>query len=240
MSQSLSPAVDPTPFESSVGSRSHESVVAHHFVDAEQQHATAELGMWMFLVTEIMFFGAFFLAYLIYREWYPAAFAQGSHHMDVMLGTLNTAVLLTSSFTMALAVHAAEHSQRRQLVGLLSATFVLGAVFLGIKGLEYYHKYAEQLIPFAGWTFGPTGNERVGMMAFFNLYFLMTGMHAFHMVLGLAMLAILIVLANSDRIPSSRSILVHNVGLYWHFVDLVWVYLFPFFYLVAIRPAGHL
>ncbi|MDB5339597.1 MAG: cytochrome c oxidase subunit [Planctomycetaceae bacterium] len=207
--------------------------VAHQFVDADQQHSAAELGMWLFLATEIMFFGAFFLAYLVYREWYPVAFAMGSRQMDVMLGTVNTGVLLTSSLTMALAVRASEMSQRRWMIGLLVATLLLGMVFLGIKGLEYYHKYAEHLVPFAGWTFAPAGEQRTGMMEFFNLYFLMTGLHALHMVAGLVMLALLVIVACRSPLRDSSSIVVHNVGLYWHFVDLVWVYLFPFFYLVS-------
>ncbi len=239
MSQPLSPAIT-HPDSTQAERLDIIPRVAHQFVDAEQQHAAAELGMWMFLITEIMFFGAFFLAYLVYREWYPVAFGLGSQHMDVVVGTLNTAVLLTSSFTMALAVHAAEHSQRRWLIGMLSATFILGTLFVGIKGVEYYHKYQEHLIPFAGWQFAPSGVHRAGQVAFFNLYFLMTGLHAFHMVIGLMMLAVLGGMAYRNQLPVSRSVVVHNAGLYWHFVDLVWVYLFPFFYLVAVRTAGSL
>lgn len=219
---------------------SHDSpAVAHHFVDADQQHEASELGMWLFLVTEIMFFGAFFMAYLVYRYWYPQAFILGSHHMDVTLGTINTAVLLTSSFTMALAVHAAEHGKRQRLVGLLLATLIFGMAFLGIKAFEYYHKYEEHLVPFAGWDFAPTGPHRAGLMAFFNIYFLMTGLHAFHMVVGIVLLGVLAVMAQRQRLPAWRSVIVHNAGLYWHFVDLVWVYLFPFFYLIAHRTGSH-
>lgn len=214
-------------------------VVADHFVDAEQQHEVAELGMWLFLVTEIMFFGGLFLAYSIYRWWYPTEFALGSHHMDVTLGTINTGVLLTSSFTMALAVEAAEHGKRSRLIWLLVTTLVLGLVFLGIKGYEYHHKYVDHLVPFAGWSFGPTGPHRPGLITFFNLYFLMTGLHAFHMIIGVILLSVLIALAACKKLPATRSIVVHNSGLYWHFVDLVWVYLFPFFYLVAVRAGSH-
>jgi cytochrome c oxidase subunit 3 len=212
--------------------------VAEQFVDASQQHEAAELGMWLFLATEVMLFGAFFIAYLVYRYWYPEAFAVGSREMDVVLGTINTAILLTSSFTMALAVQAAEHGKRAKLVGLLIATVILGTLFLGIKGFEYYHKYADHLIPFAGWDFAPTGKNRAGLMTFFNLYFLMTGLHAFHMVIGISLLLALAVWAQWNKLPASRSIIVHNAGLYWHFVDLVWVYLFPFFYLVGNHPSS--
>jgi cytochrome c oxidase subunit 3 len=214
----------------------HPPRLAHHFNDLTQQRQAAELGMWLFLVTEFMFFSGLFLAYFIYRRWYPAEFASGSHTMDVVLGTINTGVLLTSSLTMALAVAAAEHGRQRAVAGLLTATLALGSVFLAIKAYEYHHKYEHHLIPFANLAFEYAGTpEQAGMAAFFNLYVLMTGLHAFHMVIGIVMLAILIIAALRERPPADRSIVVHNIGLYWHFVDLVWVYLFPFFYLVAAR-----
>lgn len=211
----------------------HHPALAHHFDDLGQQREAAELGMWLFLVTEFMFFGGLFMAYLVYRFDFSREFAAGSLSMDIWLGTINTLVLLASSLTMALAVHAAHESQRKALVWLLLATIVLGCVFLGIKAYEYHHKYEEHLIPFAGLPFKYTGPEREGMAAFYNLYFLMTGLHAFHMVIGIVLLTILAVLANRGGLLAERSIIVHNSGLYWHFVDLVWVYLFPFFYLVA-------
>ena len=193
--------------------------------------------MWLFLVTEFMFFGGLFVAYLAYRYWYPAGFAAASHTMNIPLGTVNTAVLLASSLTMAMAVHAAREMQRRQLIMFLGATMLLGGVFLVIKTYEYHHKFAEHLIPFAGLPFhweGSAESSVQGVQTFLNLYFLMTGLHAFHMVIGLALLGMLLTMAWRGRIRR-HSTLVHNVGLYWHFVDLVWVYLFPFFYLVAAR-----
>lgn len=210
------------------------TVLAHHFEDLDQQREASELGMWLFLVTEFMFFGGLFLAYLTYRYWYPEAFAAGSHTMDIPLGTVNTCVLLASSFTMALAVHAAGHAERKKLTWFLLATIVFGVVFLGIKAYEYHHKYEEHLIPFAGLDFHWEGQQREGVEAFLNLYFLMTGLHAFHMIIGIAILGLLTYLAWRGLL-AGRATLVHNVGLYWHFVDLVWVYLFPFFYLVAAR-----
>jgi cytochrome c oxidase subunit III len=216
----------------------HSPALAHHFSDLRQQREAAELGMWLFLATECMFFSGLFLAYLVYRHWYLAEFATGSHSMDVMLGAINTAVLLTSSLTMALAVNSAHHSRRNALVRLLMTTMLLGVVFLGIKAYEYHHKYEEQLIPFGGLPFHYTGPERAGTATFFNLYFLMTGLHAVHMVIGIVMLLILIVLARRGGLLAERSIVVHNAGLYWHFVDLVWVFLFPFFYLVAAGGAA--
>jgi len=213
----------------------HAPALAHQFSDLRQQREAAELGMWLFLATECMFFGGLFLAYFVYRHWYLNEFALGSRSMDVTLGSVNTAVLLTSSLTMALAVHSAHLSRRVALMRLLTVTMLLGVIFLAIKAYEYHHKYEAHLIPFAGMTFRYTGAERAGTATFFNLYFLMTGLHALHMVIGVGMLAVLLLLAARGGLLADRSIVVHNAGLYWHFVDLVWVFLFPFFYLVAAR-----
>jgi cytochrome c oxidase subunit 3 len=217
---------------------SHPRTLAHQFNDLTQQRQASELGMWLFLATEFMFFGGLFLAYVVYRRFYPVEFAEGSHSMDLTLGTINTAVLLTSSLTMALAVAASERSKQRSVAWLLTLTAMLGLIFLGIKGFEYHHKYEARLIPFAGLPFAYHGlREQAGVATFLNLYFVMTGLHALHMIIGIAILALLIVMAVRQRLPADRSIVVNNVGLYWHFVDLVWVYLFPFFYLIAAR--GH-
>ena len=212
--------------------------LAHHFHDLGQQRRAGELAMWVFLVTEFMFFGGLFLAYLVYRNEYPQQFAAGSQTMDLPLGTVNTFVLLASSLTMALAVQAAGASNRRLLVLFLWGTILLGAVFLGIKAYEYYHKFAEHHVPFVA-GFHAESADRLGLSTFYNLYFLMTGMHALHMVIGITLMLILVVAAYRGRLMGPRSIVVHNAGLYWHFVDLVWVYLFPFFYLVAARTGGH-
>ena len=218
----------------------HPPGLAHHFHSLQQQRATAELGMWVFLITEFMFFGGLFLAYLVYRSRYPGAFVEGSHSMNLWLGTINTAVLLTSSLTMALAVHAAEdsHEERRgeraaSLVRCLLATALLGVIFLGVKSFEYYEKYTHHHIPFGGFAFSHPDNP--GLETFFNLYFVMTGFHALHMIIGLAILLLLAWQANQGGLTGSSSVIVHNFGLYWHFVDLVWVYLFPFFYLIGAR-----
>lgn len=219
----------------------HHGPLAHHFEDLDQQRESAELGMWLFLVTEIMFFGGLFAAYLIYRMWYPEGFALASHTMDIPLGTINTAVLLTSSFTMALSVAAARQEKRQELTWLLVGTIVLGLVFLVIKAYEYHHKYEHGLIPFWGLPFHWTEPDRNGARIFLFLYFVMTGMHALHMVIGMVLMLILVYGVRRGRFMGEHSSVVHNAGLYWHFVDLVWVYLFPFFYLVAARgglPTG--
>lgn len=217
----------------------HPEGLAHHFNDVEQQRYAAELGMWLFLITEFMFFGGLFLAYLMYRREYPDAFVAGSHAMDVVLGTINTAVLLTSSLTMVLAVQAAETRNAKTLVWTLLATVGLGAVFLGVKAYEYHHKYVERHIPFLGLEF--SHKEDAGLKTFYNLYFVMTGFHALHMVIGMGILLVLAKWARDGRLVGEDRVIVGNVGLYWHFVDLVWVYLFPLFYLVGSRigAGGH-
>jgi cytochrome c oxidase subunit 3 len=209
------------------------SALAHQFDDLEQQHESDELGMWLFLATEIMFFGGLFLAYTLYRTQDEAAFAAASHQLDLFWGTLNTVVLLVSSLTMAMAVDAARSSQHRQLVRLLIATMVLGTVFLGIKGIEYYHKYEHGLMPFGGLDFKWHGPSVGHVKMFFDLYFLMTGVHALHMVIGLAIMALLLVKAHRGGLLGEFSMPIHITGLYWHFVDIVWVFLFPFLYLIG-------
>jgi cytochrome c oxidase subunit III len=209
------------------------SALAHQFDDLEQQHEADELGMWLFLVTEIMFFGGLFLAYTIYRMEDEAAFAAASHHLDLFLGTLNTAVLLVSSLTMALAVEAAKTSRHQRLVRLLIATLILGSVFLGIKGIEYHHKYEHGLMPILGLPFEWTGPSAGHAELFFDLYFVMTGIHALHMIIGLGIMAILVAKAARGGLLGDFSAPVHITGLYWHFVDIVWVFLFPFLYLIG-------
>ncbi len=217
------------------------SALAHQFDDLEQQHAADELGMWLFLATEVMFFGGMFLAYAIYRHQDERAFAAASGKLDFWLGAINTAVLLCSSVTMVLAVHAAETAQRKPLVAFLTLTMLLGTVFLGIKGYEYHHKYEVGLMPLAGLPFDRLTFEREGLsekeaghaQMFFNLYFLMTGVHALHMLIGLGVMGTLLVKACRGGLLGEFAATVNITGLYWHFVDIVWVFLFPFLYLVG-------
>jgi cytochrome c oxidase subunit III len=208
----------------------HSGALAHHFDDLEQQHEAASLGMWVFLTTEVMFFGGLFLGYAIYRGTYPEAFSAASRHLDIAFGTINTAVLLCSSLAMALAVHAAQLGARRAAVILLGITIVLGAVFLGIKGIEYYHKYEESLIP--GPAFHFEGGESRHTQIFFSFYFVMTGMHALHMVIGIGLLGWMMLKTARGQITPDHFSPVEITGLYWHFVDIVWVFLFPLLYLV--------
>jgi cytochrome c oxidase subunit III len=204
--------------------------LAHQFDDIEQQHESASIGMWIFLSTEVMFFGGMFLGYAVYRSMYHTAYAEASRHLDVLLGGINTGVLLCSSLTMALAVHAAQLGGRRTVVIFILATIVLASVFLGIKTSEYYHKYEEHLIPGRHFEFsGPNANHA---QMFFSFYFVMTGMHALHMVVGIGIMLVMIMLTMRGRFSTEYSSPIEMTGLYWHFVDIVWVFLFPLLYLV--------
>jgi cytochrome c oxidase subunit III len=204
--------------------------LAHQFDDIEQQHESASIGMWIFLSTEVMFFGGMFLGYAVYRSMYHTAYADASRHLDVLLGGINTGVLLCSSLTMALAVHAAQLGGRRTVVIFILATIVLASVFLGIKTSEYYHKYEEHLIPGRHFEFsGPNANHA---QVFFSFYFVMTGMHALHMVVGIGIMLVMIMLILRGRFSSEYYSPIEMTGLYWHFVDIVWVFLFPLLYLV--------
>ena len=203
----------------------------HHFEDVEQQHQASWLGMWVFLATEVMFFGAMFACYFVYRHWYPQAFAAASNHLDIWLGAINTAVLICSSFTMALAVYSAETSRAKPLVRYLVLTIVLGLVFLGIKFFEYYSKFEEQLVPGSSFKFEESlaGPAEI----FFSFYFAMTGMHAVHMIIGIGLLTVLIFKARRGRFSAAYYTPVELTGLYWHFVDIVWIFLFPLLYLLG-------
>jgi cytochrome c oxidase subunit 3 len=202
----------------------------HHFDDLDQQREAAALGMWVFLATEVLFFGGLFAAYLIYRVWYPAAFGEASRSLDIYLGTVNTAILITSSLTMAMAVHAAALGRRTALLGFLVLTMVFGAAFLGIKGIEYYQKFVEHHIPGPGFQFD--GRDPIHAQIFFSLYFMMTGLHALHMIIGMGLMLVMLVMAWRRMFSPEWHTPVEISGLYWHFVDIVWIFLFPLLYLV--------
>jgi cytochrome c oxidase subunit III len=202
----------------------------HQFESVEQQADTSRLGMWAFLVTEVLFFGGLFAAYTVYRIQFPQAFTEASHHLDYIIGAFNTAVLISSSMTMALAVHAAQIGNRRRLVIFLALTILLGSVFLGVKVFEYHEKFVHHLVPGPHFHFeGAHGREA---QLFFGLYFAMTGMHAVHMIIGIGMLSTLLVMSARGRFSPEYNTPVELAGLYWHFVDIVWIYLFPLLYLI--------
>jgi cytochrome c oxidase subunit 3 len=211
----------------------HETVpgLAHHFDNLEQQTDATTLGMWVFLVTEVLFFGGLFLVYTVYRSLYPDAFIAASHELDVTLGTINTAVLITSSLTMALAVHAAQVGQRKTLMLFLVATMILGGIFLGIKSVEYYHKFVEHLVPGPAFQFEKAHLRHAQL--FFSLYFVMTGLHALHMIIGFGIMLWMLIWTWNGTITKEYYSPIEISGLYWHFVDIVWIFLFPLLYLVG-------
>jgi cytochrome c oxidase subunit III len=203
----------------------------HQFLTMQQQREASSFGMWVFLVTEILFFGGLFLAYTVYRHAYSRGFAEASRHLDITLGTFNTAVLIISSLTMAMAVWSAATGRRKAIVLFLVLTMVLGAVFLGVKGVEYTHKFHDHLVPGPDFRFeGP--NARPAEI-FFSLYFTMTGLHAVHMIVGIGLLTFLLLNARKGRYTPEYHNPVEISGLYWHFVDIVWIFLFPLLYLIG-------
>jgi cytochrome c oxidase subunit 3 len=202
----------------------------HHFGDLDQQREAATLGMWVFLATEVLFFGGLFAAYLVYRIWYPQTFGEASRQLDLTLGAINTAILITSSLTMAMGVRAAALGRRAALMVFLVLTMVFGAAFLGIKGYEYHMKFVEHLIPGAGFRF--EGPDPIHAQIFFSLYFAMTGLHAVHMIVGLGLMTVMLVMAWRGAFSREWHTPIDISGLYWHFVDIVWIFLFPLLYLV--------
>lgn len=194
---------------------------------------TQGLGMWVFLFSEIMFFGAVFVGYVVYRSAYPAVFAEAGGHLNLLLGAVNTAILLTSSFCMVLAVNAAARGAMRQAAAFLGATVALGAVFLGLKFIEYSQEFAEGLFP--GGDFLYAGSDPARAKVFFSLYFTLTGLHAVHMIIGIGMILALIVLIWRKKIGPHNYAAVDMIGLYWHFVDIVWIFIFPLMYLAGPR-----
>jgi cytochrome c oxidase subunit 3 len=251
----------------------HHPALAHQFDSMEQQQEASTFGMWVFLLTEIMMFGGLFTAYLIYRLKYYPAFVAGSTSISVSWGFANTLVLIGSSFTMAMAVWAAQKGYRKSQVWFLLGTMVLGAAFLGVKAKEYYDKWDECHIPghvigkgFNAWGGCSATDKSLGNIAeeirdpkhhgnpnvpevdaeqtakrteiFFSFYFAMTGLHAFHMVIGLGLLAWLLLRARSGEFGPSYYTPIELGGLYWHFVDIVWIFLFPLLYLISRHQHG--
>ena len=234
----------------------------HHFADEEQQRNAASLGMWWFLGTEIMFFGGMFCAYLVYRIKYFPEFAAASKSLTLWIGTLNTAVLICSSLTVAQAVRAAQMGRRKLQVKLLLATIFFGLVFLGVKAVEWHEKYTEHHIPTFDFNaknlmrenqklFGldKLQNDPQQLQAreaeiqqrsqiFFSLYFALTGMHAMHMVVGVGIFTVITWMAWKGRFTPEYHTPLEIAGLYWHFVDIVWIYLFPLLYLIDRRPGA--
>jgi len=205
------------------------SWVASFYASAEQQRSAANLGMWLFIGQEILFFSGLFMAYIAYRWMYPETWLSGADALDKGLGTLNTVVLLTSSLTMVLAIRELELKRASASIRYIWATVGLGVVFLGVKAVEYSHKFTAGILP--GSHYG--GAEVEGMAGlFFGIYFALTGLHALHVIIGLGLLAWLARRIKAGWVTNENNSLAENIGLYWHLVDLVWIFLFPMLYLV--------
>ena len=212
------------------GHHAHHPALQHHFETLEQQKEASTLGMWIFIIQEVMFFGGLLMAYFLYRVWYHEAWVEGSQELDILLGGINTVVLIGSSLTMALAVRSAQVGSKKGTVNWLLLTMVLGTVFLVIKFFEYKHKFDLNHVPGANFVFeGPNAAQ---VQIFISLYFALTGLHALHMVIGFALLAVIAWMAHKDRFSPEWYTPVEMSGLYWHFVDIVWIFLFPLLYLV--------
>ena len=202
-----------------------------HFHDLNQQREAAELGMWIFLMTELLLFGGLFAAYTIYRISYPQAFVAGSHELSTPIGTINTAVLLISSFGVALAVRGAKIDGRKRLIGGLALAWILGVVFLVLKGYEYYDHYQHHQVPGLNWAWnGPRPGEA---QMFFFLYFAMTGVHAIHLIVGISIITGLLIQSLRRKYSPEYHTPVEVGGLYWHFIDVVWIFLYPMLYLIV-------
>jgi cytochrome c oxidase subunit 3 len=234
----------------------HHPALQHHFDTMGQQKEAAVVGMWVFLLTEILFFGGLFAAYMVYRIWYFDAFAEASRSLSLFWGGLNTAVLIGSSLTMAMAVRGAQTNKRTATVNWLILTMILGGVFLGVKVIEYADKFEHHHVP--GYNFQwaashetPAAGEAAAPAAephreltlspdqlqlttqiYFSLYFTMTGLHALHMIIGIGIMLVITWMAHKGRFDEHYYTPVEMAGLYWHFVDIVWIFLFPLLYLV--------
>jgi len=220
-----------------------EPILDEQFDDLEQQHEASTVGMWVFLATEVMFFGGLITAYAVYRSTYPREFALASRQLSVGLGCTNTVILLGSSLTMALAVRASQLRARRGLVMWLGLTMALGTAFLGIKAVEWTHDYRERLIP--GLNFQVPEEDRSlieqegldprKMEMFFVLYFFMTGLHAIHLIIGIALVGVMATLSWRGWFSGGGATQIEVTGLYWHFIDIVWVFLYPLLYLIDVH-----
>jgi cytochrome c oxidase subunit 3 len=204
------------------------------FETMEQQREAASLGMWVFLVTEVLFFGGMFMTYTLNRSTYPDIFGEASRSINLTLGAINTVVLIGSSLTMAMAVWASQVGKKQLVTIFLISTLVLGSVFLAIKAVEYHEKFVEHHVPGFNFSFEPGASIATNAHAqlFFSLYFAMTGLHALHMIIGAGLLLWLIKQSMRGRFTPQYNTPVELVGLYWHFVDIVWIFLFPLLYLI--------
>lgn len=204
---------------------------AHHFRDTEHEFQASKLGVWLFLCTEILMFGGLFVGYAIYHNLYPEMFAEGARFLDWRMGATNTVVLLISSFTMAIGIYFAQKNDKKKCVMALAVTLVCGVIFMVIKYFEYTHKFHMGLYP--GEYFSYTGEHTTNLPLYFSFYFLMTGLHGSHVLIGMGLILWVLLRARKGEFSENYYTPVEGVGLFWHLVDLIWIYLFPLLYLVG-------
>jgi cytochrome c oxidase subunit 3 len=217
--------------EASLASGEPPQVVAEHFNTLAQQHEAVHLGMWLFLATEVMMFGGLFTGYTVYRILYPLGFGEGSRHLDLTLASVNTIILLISSFVMSFAVQAARVGNRRILVILLSVTALLGVAFMAIKAAEYAGHFNDGMVPGLNWQYA--GPRQAEVQLFMLAYFTMTGLHAVHLTVAIVIVLIMLVGVIRSRLQPLQYAPIEVMGLYWHFVDIIWVFLLPLLYLLG-------
>ncbi len=211
-------------------SATHSRFMQHHFVDSEQQFEAAKMGMWIFLVTEILFFGGLFAAYIVYRLWYPELFTLASEELNTLWGGVNTVVLIGSSLTVAMAIKSAQLNQKKNIAINLGITLALAAIFMVIKYFEWTHKFELGIFPGEFYAFEGIDHPKANV--FFSLYYLMTGLHGIHVVIGIGLMAWLLWRSLKGHFDEEYYTPVEITGLYWHLVDIIWIFLFPLFYLI--------
>lgn len=216
---------------SSANTHAHHPAQAHHFRNMEEQFDAAKLGVWLFLCTEILMFGGLFVGYLIFHSLYPEMFAEGAKQLDWRLGATNTVVLLASSFTMAAGIHYAQKNDRKKSMMMLGITVACGVIFMIIKYIEYTHKLHLGFAP--GKFFHAEHAEHANLALYFSFYFLMTGLHGSHVLVGMGLIIWVMIRTAKGEFSSEFYTPVEGVGLFWHLVDLIWIYLFPLLYLVG-------
>lgn len=202
----------------------------HHFVDADQQFQAAKMGMWIFMVTEILMFGGLFAAYIVFRLWYPDLFTQASAQLDTFWGAVNTVVLIGSSLTVAMAIKSAQLNQIKNIAINLGITLALAGVFMVIKYFEWTHKFDLGIFPGEFYAFDGIEHEKANV--FYSLYYLMTGLHGIHVLIGMGLMGWLLWRSLKGHFNSEYYTPVEITGLYWHLVDIIWIFLFPLFYLI--------
>ena len=209
----------------------HDAHVQHHFADAEQQRESAKFGMWLFLLTEVLLFGGLFVAYGVFRAWYPEMFINAHKHLDVILGGINTVVLITSSLTMALSIRSMQINNKKQTIFYLILTLLFALTFLVIKYFEYSHKIELGQLP--GKLFTYQGIQGSNPHIFFSIYFAMTGLHGIHVLIGMIVIGWILIRIAKNHFSPEYYTPIEMAGLYWHLVDMIWIFLFPLLYLIG-------